>query len=68
MKTKRGGVELPPRPPKTGASGLVSQLIDRLRAGGRSRLQPPGQRSGEGTDSLGPYLRQARRTRPTPLE
>ncbi|HYD75344.1 hypothetical protein [Ramlibacter sp.] len=67
MKTKHRAVELPPKPPKGGASGLVSRLIDKLRPA-PARLAPPGQRSGEGTDSLGPYLRQARETRPAPLE
>lgn len=67
MKTKRKAVEQPPKPPRGGASGLVRRLIDRLRPARRG-LAPPGQRSGEGTDSPGPYLRQARETRPAPLE
>lgn len=31
-------------------------------------LLPPGKRSGEGTDSLAPYLSQYRNSRPGPLE
>jgi hypothetical protein len=31
-------------------------------------LPPPGQRSGEGTESLEPYLNQYRNSRPGPLE
>ena len=31
-------------------------------------LLPPGQRSGEGTESLEPYLNQYRNSRPGPLE
>ncbi len=69
MKHRRWGAE-PPMPPKGGASGLVRRLIGKL--GSRSRatdgLAPPGERSGEGADSIGPYLRQSRKTRPAPLE
>ncbi|WBY01781.1 hypothetical protein PE066_20400 [Ramlibacter tataouinensis] len=71
MKHKRWGAELPPTsPPGGGASGLVRQLIGKLRARPRADrdLAPPGQRSGEGADSIGPYLRQSRNSRPAPLE
>jgi hypothetical protein len=50
-------------------SSLVSRLLGSLqRRALASNLPPPGQRSGEGADSLGPYLEQGRSTRPSPLE
>jgi hypothetical protein len=50
-----------------------SSLVQRLLGGWRRRqaareLPPAGQRSGEGTDSLAPYLEQGRSSRPAPLE
>lgn len=51
-------------------SGLVGRLLDVLQRRQRSRedLAPPGHRSGEGSESLAPYLEQGRSTRPSPLE
>ncbi|MGZ5178979.1 MAG: hypothetical protein ACXWC6_10515 [Ramlibacter sp.] len=51
-------------------SSLFRSLMRKL---GRSRtgaaaLPPAGQRSGRGSDSLEPYLSEARRTRPGALE
>lgn len=70
MKKKRWGAQPPPSPGKRGASGLVRKLIGKLLPGPSTApgLAPPGQRSGEGSDSIGPYLRQSRRSRPAPLE
>jgi hypothetical protein len=71
MKKKRSGA-----PPSTGtehANPPPSGLVRRLMAGLRRRQQatelpPAGQRSGEGSDSLAPYLEQGRSSRPAPLE
>ena len=50
-------------------SGLFRSLLGSLRRREQARdLPPPGQRSGEGSESLGPYLEQERSTRPSPLE
>ena len=70
MKHKRWGGELPPTSTRGGASGLVRHLAGKLglRYPATAGLDPPGQRSGEGVDSIGPYLRESRRTRPAPLE
>jgi hypothetical protein len=72
MKKKRIGA-LPPTaneqhtsPPP---SGLVRRLMDGLRRRQQAtELPPAGQRSGEGSDSLAPYLEQGRSSRPAPLE
>lgn len=55
---------------KTGApSGLISRLLLRLQAGAAARpLSPPGQRSGHGSRSIVPYLRNSLLTRPSTLE
>ncbi|WP_332815335.1 hypothetical protein [Ramlibacter sp.] len=70
MKHKRWGADAPPTPTKGTVSGLVRQLMGKLASRSRDAdgLAPPGQRSGEGADSVGPYLRQSRRSRPAPLE
>lgn len=71
MKHKRWGTDSPPAPPQGGrASRLMGQLMGKLRSRKRDAdpLPPPGQRSGEGSDSIGPYLRQSRKSRPAPLE
>lgn len=75
MKKKRGG-GAPPTPAQSQAqepSSPPSGLVQRLLAGLRRRQQaaelpPAGQRSGEGSKSLAPYLEQARSSRPAPLE
>lgn len=71
MKKKRSGAPPPatneqanPRP-----SGLVRRLMDGLRRRQQAtELPPAGQRSGEGSESLTPYLEQGRSSRPAPLE
>ena len=58
-------------PARSAPSSLVQRLLERLRARQRNRspkLAPAGTRSGEGTDSIAPYLEQTRSTRPGPLE
>lgn len=51
---------------------LVRTLLGRLRSrrasANPSPLAPPGKRSGQGLDSIEPYLRQTRDSRPGPLE
>ena len=49
-------------------SGLVQRLLGGFRRRQPSALPPAGQRSGEGTDSLTPYLEHGRNSRPAPLE
>ena len=72
MKRKRGGA--PPAPPSgsehtTTASGLFRRLLAGLRRQQQAvELPPAGQRSGEGSESLAPYLEQGRSSRPAPLE
>ena len=58
------------RAPAGAPSSLMQRLLGRLRARQRPRgpLAPPGERSGEGTESIAPYLQQTRSTRPGPLE
>lgn len=70
------------RKPARGPSALVRRLLRRLKSpppaadehAGDVRppapgpLAPEGRRSGEGTESIAPYLDQARNSRPTPLE
>jgi len=59
-----------------GARALFLRLLEKLRrpappaAGDEApdSLPPPGQRSGQGTESLAPYLDNHRNTRPGPLE
>jgi len=77
MKKKRGGGAPPtPAQPRTQAqehttppSGLVQRLLAGLRRRQQAvELPPAGQRSGEGSESLAPYLEQARSSRPAPLE
>lgn len=72
MKKKRWNPQGPVEPaaaPARAPSGLFGALLAALRRREQAReLPPPGQRSGEGTDSLGPYLEQARSSRPAPLE
>ena len=71
MKKKRSGA-----PPQTASehtnpppSGLVRRLMDGLRRRQQAtELPPAGQRSGEGSESLTPYLEQGRSSRPAPLE
>ena len=68
MKKKR--TIAPPTSQETTSppSGLVRGLLARLRRRQISELPPAGQRSGEGTESLAPYLEQGRISRPAPLE
>lgn len=51
-------------------SALFRSLLRKLARSrtGSAALPPAGQRSGRGSDSLEPYLSEARRTRPGPLE
>lgn len=49
--------------------GVMQRLLDSLRRRAAwNGLPPPGRRSGNGADSLEPYLEQTRSTRPSPLE
>ena len=67
MQTRRGDREAAGSAP----SSLMQRLLGRLRARQRNRpekLAPAGARSGEGTESIAPYLEQTRSTRPGPLE
>lgn len=67
MQTRRGHSD----PAGSAPSTLMQRLLGRLRARQRSRnpkLAPAGERSGEGTDSIAPYLEQTRSTRPGPRE
>ena len=67
MQTRRGDRD----PAGSAPSTLMQRLLGRLRARQRGRnpkLAPAGERSGEGTESIAPYLEQARSTRPGPLE
>ena len=67
MQTRRGDRD----PSGSAPSNLMQRLLGRLRARQRHRnpkLAPAGERSGEGTDSIAPYLAQTRSTRPGPLE
>lgn len=47
--------------------GLMQRLLDALRKPAR-QLAPAGRRSGHGAKSLEPYLAEARKSRPAPLE
>lgn len=52
-------------------SSLMRSLLGRIRtrpAEQSPSLRPPGERSGRGSDSIEPYLRHNRSTRPGPLE
>lgn len=57
-----------------GTSQLLQRLLQKMAgADGQQRAdaaprQPPGQRSGSGADSVGPYLDEERNSRPGPLE
>lgn len=69
-KTPRYGAT-PAEPPvhATRPSSLVQRLLGSLRRRQAAvELLPAGQRSGEGADSLTPYLEQSRSSRPAPLE
>lgn len=47
--------------------GLVQRLLEAVRKPA-GKLLPAGQRSGHGAKSLEPYLDEARKSRPAPLE
>jgi len=47
-------------------SGLLRRVLGGLKAD--DPLPPAGKRSGEGVDSLEPFLEQERNTKPGPLE
>ena len=67
MQTRRGDRD----PAGSAPSTLMQRLLGRLRARQHHRvpkLAPAGERSGEGTESIAPYLEQTRSTRPGPLE
>jgi hypothetical protein len=59
-------------------AGSTSKLLQRLlqkiagadgeQRGDGAAKPPPGQRSGSGSDSVAPYLDEARNSRPGPLE
>lgn len=62
-----------------GQGGLLQRILQKIKApyaapagdqppAPRDSLLPPGQRSGEGTESLEPYLDQYRHSRPGRLE
>lgn len=73
MKKKRGGASPAASPASTENGTPPSGLVRRLLAGLRRRQQavelpPAGQRSGEGSESLAPFLEQGRSSRPAPLE
>ncbi|KQT07591.1 hypothetical protein [Ramlibacter sp. Leaf400] len=68
MKKKRHVPQPPKEEPASPPSGLVRRLLDGLRRRQLNELPPAGQRSGEGTESLAPYLEQGRNSRPAPLE
>ena len=54
-------------PAKVGApSGLIGRLLVRLQPS--KPLAPPGQRSGHGSSSIEPYLRNSHPTRPSTFE
>jgi hypothetical protein len=62
-----------PRDPESRISAIPRQLIRKLVENLRPptatyTLQPPGQRSGHGSRSVEPYLREERGTRPGRLE
>jgi hypothetical protein len=59
------------------AIGFVQRLLQRVKSSGTvtqadestfEELQPPGRRSGNGVESLAPYLDQFRGTRPASLD
>jgi hypothetical protein len=60
----------PPRADEGKATEKRSTLLRRLLGGLKpgKALPPAGKRSGEGIDSLEPFLEQERNTRPGPLE
>ena len=71
MKKKRSGAPPPAgtEPATPPPSGLVRRLMDGLRRRQQAtELPPAGQRSGEGSESLAPYLEHGRSSRPAPLE
>lgn len=57
-------------PTRPGGKEKRSTLLRRLLGGLKpdQALPPAGQRSGEGVDSLEPFLEQERNTKPGPLE
>ena len=59
--------ELRTTPAKPGVpSGLISRLLGRLQP--PRPLAPPGHRSGQGSRSIEPYLRNSLLTRPSTFE
>jgi hypothetical protein len=63
-----------PAPSRGQASGLLRKLLERVGAKevrpdtGAKPLPPSGGRSGEGAQSVKPFLEEARNSRPGPLE
>lgn len=74
MEFRRIKREHKEEPERSGAAALLLALLQRVGRPARApqessdSLQPAGNRSGSGTDSLVPYLDQARNSRPAPLE
>ncbi len=64
----RAGDKEPERPPREKRSSLLRRLLGGARRDKPADLPAPGQRSGEGTESLEQYLERERNTRPGPLE
>lgn len=60
---------------RDGAAAFLLRLLQKMKrpavpdeGASGDTLQPAGRRTGEGTESLAPYLHHGRSTRPGPLE
>lgn len=66
--------DVPSNPHVGGTSKLLQKLLNKIaradeqQAGEGASRRPAGHRSGSGSDSVAPYLDEARNTRPGPLE